>query len=51
MVATSVALSSDLSARCIAAVVPMVLFNRTQDDEAMSSVTTDNRDGGSKVAK
>ena len=51
IVAASVALSSDLSARCIAAGVPMVLFNRTQDDEVMSAVTTDNRDGGSKVAK
>ena len=51
IVAASVALSSDLSARCMAAGVPIVLFNRKQDDEVMSAVTTDNRDGGSKVAK
>ena len=51
IVAASVALSSDLSARCIAAGVPMVLFNRTQDDEAMSAVTTNNFGGGKKVAE
>ena len=51
IIAASVALSSDLSARCRAAGVPMVLFNRSQDDPAMSAVTSDNRGGGRKVAR
>lgn len=51
IVAASVALSSDLSDRCRAAGVPMVLFNRSQDDQAMSSVTSDNIAGGRKVAE
>lgn len=51
IIAASVALSSDLSDRCRAAGVPMVLFNRGQDDPAMSSVTSDNFAGGRKVAE
>lgn len=51
IIAASVALSSDLSARCRSAGVPMVLFNRAQDDPAMSAVTSDNRAGGRKVAE
>lgn len=51
IIAASVALSSDLSARCRAAGVPMVLFNRSQDDPAMSAVTSDNVSGGRKVAE
>ncbi|KUJ85280.1 LacI family transcriptional regulator [Ruegeria marisrubri] len=51
IIAASVALSSDLSERCRAADVPMVLFNRAQDDPAMSSVTSDNVAGGRKVAE
>jgi hypothetical protein len=43
IIAASVALSSDLSDRCRAAGVPMVLFNRAQDGEGFSSVTSDNR--------
>jgi len=50
IIAASVALSSDLSARCRAVGVPMVLFNRSQDDPGLSAVTTDNRAGGRKVA-
>lgn len=50
IIAASVALSSDLSDRCRAAGVPMVLFNRSQDDPAMSAVTSDNIAGGRKVA-
>ncbi|MCZ6455534.1 MAG: LacI family DNA-binding transcriptional regulator, partial [Alphaproteobacteria bacterium] len=48
IIAASVALSSDLSNRCLAAGVPMVLFNRSQDDAAMSAVTSDNIAGGRK---
>lgn len=51
IVAASVALSSNLSARCRAADVPIVLFNRRQDDSDMWSVTSDNFDGGRKAAQ
>ena len=51
IIAASVALSSDLSNRCNAAGVPMVLFNRSQDDGDMSAVTSDNLAGGRKVAE
>lgn len=50
IIAASVALSSELSERCRAAGIPMVLFNRSQDDPAMSAVTSDNKAGGRKVA-
>lgn len=50
IIAASVALSSDLSDRCREAGVPMVLFNRAQDDPDMSAVTSDNHAGGRKVA-
>lgn len=51
IIAASVAMSSDLSERCRAAGVPMVLFNRSQDDPNMSAVTSDNYAGGRKVAE
>ena len=51
IIAASVALSSDLATRCRTAGVPMVLFNRDQDDPLMSSVTSDNIAGGRKVAE
>lgn len=51
IIAASVALSSDLSDRCRMAGIPMVLFNRAQDDTAMSSVTSDNVAGGRKAAE
>jgi DNA-binding LacI/PurR family transcriptional regulator len=51
IIAASVAMSSDLSERCRAAGVPMVLFNRSQDDGHMSAVTSDNYAGGRKVAE
>lgn len=50
IIAASVAMSSDLSERCRQAGVPLVLFNRSQNDPAMSSVTSDNRAGGKQVA-
>ncbi len=50
IIAASVALSSELSARCVAAGVPMVLFNRSQDDASLSAVTSDNYQGGYKIA-
>ncbi|WP_204115187.1 LacI family DNA-binding transcriptional regulator [Shimia biformata] len=51
IIAASVAMSSDLAARCRAAGVPMVLFNRSQDDPRMSVVTSDNIAGGRRVAE
>lgn len=51
IIAASVALSSNLSERCRAAGVPMVLFNRHQDSPLMSAVTSDNIAGGRKVAE
>ena len=50
IITASVAMSSDLAARCQAAGVPVVLFNRSQDDEHLSAVTSDNLAGGRKVA-
>ncbi|MCP5001559.1 MAG: LacI family DNA-binding transcriptional regulator [Hyphomicrobiales bacterium] len=51
IITASVALSSDLSDRCRSAGVPIVLFNRSQDDPRMSAVTSDNFAGGHKVAE
>lgn len=51
IIAASVAMSSELSERCRAAGIPMVLFNRSQDDPNMSAVTSDNYAGGRKVAE
>ena len=51
IVAASVALSSQLLDRCQNAGVPVVLFNRSQDLQSLSSVTSDNLQGGRKVAE
>ena len=51
IVMASVAMSSDLAARCQAAGVPVVLFNRSQDDVRLSAVTSDNVGGGRKIAE
>ena len=50
IIAASVALSSDLSERCRAAGVPIVLFNRSQESDNLPYVTSDNYAGGAKVA-
>lgn len=50
IVLASVSMSSDLAARCHATGVPIVLFNRKQDDSGISAVTTDNRGGGRMLA-
>jgi len=47
----STTLSSALSEECAAAGVPIVLFNRTTQREAVSSVTSDNLSGGRRVAE
>lgn len=51
IIMASVALSSELTARCQAAGVPVMLFNRAQDDAGISAVTSDNRAGGRAVAR
>lgn len=51
IIAASVAMSSDLLQRCAAAGVPVVSFNRSQDDASLSSVVSANYAGGGKVAE
>jgi DNA-binding LacI/PurR family transcriptional regulator len=51
IILASVAMSSDLATRCQAAGIPVVLFNRSQDDERLSCVASDNVGGGRKVAE
>lgn len=51
IVMASVALTSEVGSRCQAAGVPVVLFNRSQDMDDISSVTSNNYDGGYQVAK
>ena len=51
IITASVGISSDLTARCEAAGVPVVLFNRSQDSDAHSAVTSDNFAGGKAVAR
>ena len=50
IITASVGISSDLTARCEAAGVPVVLFNRSQDTAAHSAVTSNNFAGGKSVA-
>lgn len=51
IVTASVAMSNDLTTRCVAAGIPVVLFNRGQDDPRLSSVTSDNLSGGKRIAE
>lgn len=50
IITASVAMSNDLTTRCDAAGIPVVMFNRSQDDDRLSSVTSDNHAGGRLVA-
>lgn len=50
IILTSTALSSALSIECSNAGIPVVLINRTNDSEIVSSVTSDNFGGGYKIA-
>jgi DNA-binding LacI/PurR family transcriptional regulator len=59
IVAASVSITNDLAARCEAAGIPIVLFNRGQDASGIAhaspdthgEVTSDNRAGGREVAR
>ena len=50
IIAASVALSSQFSQQCQEIGVPLVLFNRSQDDPSLSAVTSNNFAGGQKAA-
>lgn len=50
IIIASVGISSDLAARCEAAGVPVVLFNRSQDTATLSAVTSNNFAGGQTAA-
>lgn len=50
IITASVSMTNDLSARCSAAGVPVVMFNRGQDDPRLSEVTSDNVAGGRRAA-
>ena len=51
IILASVAMSSKLASRCNARGVPVILFNRSQDDDRFSAITSDNIFGGQKVAR
>ena len=51
IVLASANMSSELAARCHASGIPIVLFNRLQDDPRLSAVTSDNRAGGGRLAE
>lgn len=51
IILASTSLSSELSEECANAGIPVVLFNRTTERDAVSSVTTRNREGGRRIAE
>lgn len=51
IITASVAMTNDLTLRCQAAGIPVVMFNRGQNDPRLSEVTSDNRAGGRRVAE
>ena len=51
IITASVAISNDLTARCAAEGIPLVMFNRGQDGSGISSVTSANMVGGRRVAE
>ncbi len=51
IVTASVAMSSDLSRKCLQAGVPVVHFNRFEDAHGVSSVSSDNFAGGQELAR
>lgn len=50
IITASVAMTNDLTARCNAAGIPVVMFNRGQADPRLSEVTSDNIAGGHAAA-
>lgn len=51
IITASVELSSSLCEFCFEQKIPVVMFNRVQDDERLTSVTTDNVAGGRMAAR
>jgi DNA-binding LacI/PurR family transcriptional regulator len=51
IITASVAMTNDLTTRCSAAGIPIVMFNRGQDDDRLSEVTSDNIAGGRRAAR
>lgn len=51
IITASVAMSNVLATRCDEAGIPVVLFNRGQDDVRLSAVTSDNIAGGRRIAE
>lgn len=51
IILASVSMSSELAQRCTDHGIPVVLFNREQDDDRLCSVVTDNYLGGQIVAQ
>ncbi|MDJ0827387.1 MAG: LacI family DNA-binding transcriptional regulator [Rhodobacter sp.] len=51
IVTASVGVSDELTRRCEAAGIPVVLFNRGQDDPRLAEVTSDNVGGAHKIAE
>ena len=51
IVFASVAMSSDIAERCEQAGVPVVQFNRYEDREGITAITSDNFRGGQKIAE
>lgn len=51
IIAASISMSSDLAQRCRYARVPIVFFNQTQDATGFPAVTSDNINGGKRVAE
>lgn len=51
IITASVAISNDLTTRCAAAGIPVVMFNRGQDDPRLSEVTSDNVAGGRRATE
>lgn len=51
IITASVGMTNDLTQRCAAAGIPVVMFNRGQEGEAISSVTSANVKGGREVAQ
>ncbi|NNF73307.1 MAG: LacI family DNA-binding transcriptional regulator [Rhodobacteraceae bacterium] len=51
IVTASVGMSDELAGRCAVAGIPVVLFNRGQEDARLSQVTSDNVGGARKIAE
>ena len=51
IITASVGMTNDLTVRCAAAGIPVVMFNRGQDGAEISSVTSANYQGGQAVAE